>query len=108
MELCEGMTIKIFPDTDVDAYVRYIHDCGYKCYRRSEFIRIGRKLHEPIDKEARARKLREARKFSGLTRKQVAEKMKIKPETIYSWEIGRTYPNKKHREELSALYCVQL
>lgn len=108
MNLYEGMTIKTFPETDVDAYVRFIHDSGFKCYVRSGFIRIGTRTHEPIDREARARKLRQARKLNGLTRAEVAEKIHVNEETLYSWEIGRTYPSKKNLQKLIDLYCVQL
>ena len=108
MELYEGMTIKIFPETDKDAYVRFIRDNGFKCYLKSDCIRIGTRTHEPIDKEARARKLRQARKLNGLTRAEVAEKIHVSKDTLYSWEIGRTYPSKKNLQKLIDLYRVQL
>lgn len=108
MELYEGMTIKIFPETDKDAYVRFIRDNGFKCYLKSDCIRIGRKIHEPVDKEARARKLIQARKLNGLTRAEAAEKIHVSKDTLYSWEIGRTYPNKTNQERLKELYQVSL
>ena len=108
MELYEGMVIKLFPDTDRDAYVKLVRDSGYKCYLKGYSLRIGRKIHEPVDQEARARKLRQARKLNGLTRAQVAEIIHVSKDTVYSWEIGRTYPNAKNILLLKELYRVDL
>jgi len=104
----EGLVIHTFKDTDVDAYVRMIRDEGFKCYVRTDYLIVGEKLYNPVNKEERARRLRQARKLNGLTRKQVSEQINVKEETIRSWELGRTYPIERNLRKLRDLYRVDL
>lgn len=102
----EGLVIHTFKDTDIDAYVRMIRDEGFSCYIRTNYLVVGKQIYKPVDKEERARKLRQARRMNGLTRKEVSEKINVKEETIRSWELGRTYPKEKNLKKLRDLYRV--
>lgn len=50
--------------------------------------------------------LKTARKNTGLTQAQVAEKFKVSIRTVTSWETGEKLPRSNRLNELAALYGV--
>ena len=52
-------------------------------------------------------RLRAARKNTGLTQQEVAERLKVSPQSVRNWEAGRHEPTRKAIETLAALYGVQ-
>ena len=50
--------------------------------------------------------LRAARVNAGLKQTDVAEKLGITPETLSSWERGRTFPNVEQITRIEKLYGV--
>ena len=55
---------------------------------------------------AMAYRLAEARKNTGLTQAQVAEKLYITTQSVSSWECGNSVPDTEKLPELAALYGV--
>ena len=55
---------------------------------------------------AMAYRLAEARKNTGLTQAQVAEKLYITTQSVSSWECGNSVPDTEKLPELAALYEV--
>ena len=56
--------------------------------------------------ETLAERLAEARKNSGLTQGQVAEKLYISTQSVSSWECGNSIPDTEKLPELASLYGV--
>ena len=54
------------------------------------------------------RKLRDARKNSGLTQESVAELLGVSRQTVSNWENGRSYPDIGSVVKMSELYSVSL
>lgn len=52
--------------------------------------------------------LKEARKNSGLTIAQIAEKMGKNRSTIMSWESGKTFPTLLQAKALSEFYKISM
>lgn len=50
--------------------------------------------------------LQAARVNKGLTQAEVAERLKITPETLSRWEKGKSFPNVPQITELEKLYGV--
>lgn len=106
MEIFEGMEIKIFPETEKEAYIRLIHENGFHCHIKRDRIIVGNRLRDPVDKAEGAKRIKDARKLNGLTRQQAASRLGISRDTLVDWEMGRRYPNKKNRLRLAELYHV--
>ena len=52
--------------------------------------------------------LREKREASGLSRADVAEFLRVSPETVKFWEIGFRRPNIERLESIAKLYQVEV
>ena len=52
--------------------------------------------------------IKNARKASGLTQKQVAEKLSVVESCYANWEQGRTEPNIETLRKLSKLFDISL
>ena len=97
----EGMVIKIFPDTDVESYTRYIRNRGYHYNVDKEHIYVLCRVYDSIDKVKLGRKLRLARIDKHMSRELMAIRIGVKPDSITQWENGRRKPT----EINLARYC---
>lgn len=89
----QGMTIKIFPDTDVDAYRRYIKDCGYSSSVHKDYIKVGKPLRfNAIDSVKLGKILKKVRTYKRITRARLSELISVDEDTIYRWETGIRKP----------------
>ena len=52
--------------------------------------------------------LEQARKLSGLSRKEVGQRIQVDMGTVRNWEIGKTVPDAKQFAKLCQLYGVAL
>lgn len=101
MKFRKGQQIRIFKDTDTEAYARWIHDEGYNYKVGSEYITILGLRKRTIDPLKLARTLRIARKKKGIRREDLCEAIGVKYETLFWWEIGRSKPRADNLEK----YC---
>lgn len=108
MELRTGMKIKIFPETDAEAYVRMIKEHGYTATIYRDHITIGmrRKTNE-LDKEKLARLIRTKRRAAGKTREEVAAELHTVTKNIFEWEIGTKQPKKENLEKLIKILYIE-
>ena len=84
-----GMKIKIFEDTDVDAYVDYIEECGYECHVKSGYILIGdRKCGFSIDREKLGKILESTRKKKRISREKMSQIVGISESLLFYIEHG--------------------
>lgn len=95
-----GDKIKIFPDTDIYAYMMMIHDMGYQCKKIKDFIIVGERYRLEIDHKEVARTIRHFRKRAKMSQKQLAEEIGVGIETVMNWEVGVSLPSKFNEELL--------
>lgn len=89
----QGMTIKIFPDTDVGAYRRYIKDCGYSSSVHKDYIKVGKPLRfNAVDAAKLGKILKKVRTYKRITREELSELIEVDENTIYRWETGTRKP----------------
>lgn len=101
MKFKKGDKIRIFKDTDKEAYGRWLRDEGYTYSIGSEFITITGKTKYTLDALKLSRTLRLARKRKGITREDLSDAMGVCYDSVFSWEIGRQTPKKNNLEK----YC---
>lgn len=102
----EGMKIKMFPDTDVQAYVDLVKAHGFCVRVANNYVIVGkRKDNKNIDY---ARIIRNARKENGLSRNQLADRIGVREGTIFNWEIGQTKPSETNINKLRIILGVEL
>jgi len=99
--ISEGMKIKVFEDTNIDAYKDLINDLGFRCKLKGEYLIVGAPYKRQL-KFAVGKSIKEARLNSGLTVEEVAKKVNVLYETVCNWEIGESIPNETNREKLKA------
>ena len=88
----EGMIIKTFPDTDVHAYVRWIRENGFKADIYRDYIRVGKRRRNDIDRNEMARLIRTSRKARKLTREELSIRLGVSVDSVYAWEKGERIP----------------
>lgn len=96
----EGMKIKIFPETDVKAYVELVKSNGFRYKVTKTHIIVGKQVHEEEEMKDFARRLRRARRDHNYSRRQLADKIGVLENTIYNWEIAYTTPCEKNQKKL--------
>lgn len=93
MKLKEGMTIRTFPETDVNAYKLMIEREGFRAIVHSDYLEVGENIKKlVINRETFPRELRTARKAAKLTRQELADKIGVSKDSVYAWEIGKRLP----------------
>ena len=102
MKFKKGEQIKIFENTDVDAYVRLIRNAGYKYKVGSEYIKVGERNRLTLDRMKVGRMLRIARKKRGISREALSEAIGVLDKTMFEWERGYRVPCEMNLEK----YCA--
>lgn len=98
----QGMIIKIFPDTDIEAYRRYIRECGYSSSVHKDYLKVGKPLNNRgLDPAKLGKILLKLRTYKRLDRQTVAKKIGVSEDAIYVWETGRRVPKDSHL----TIYC---
>ena len=96
----EGMKIKIFPETDVNAYTDFIKSKGYSYKVNGNYIMIGKKTNKEEERRDFAKRLRTARREHKYSRRILADKIGVRENTIYNWEIAYSSPSDKNYKKL--------
>lgn len=97
MTFFTGEKIKIFPNTNVSAYMRAIKEEGFEVEREDDYIIVGTKLKHLQEVDVLPSTIRYARKRKGLTRKQLADMCEVTKQTVMNWEYGYTTPRELDR-----------
>jgi len=102
MNLRKGEKIKVFSNTDVQAYIDYFDSIGLNSKLDGEYIVItgysNRKYHNDARFKDFAKlkdigeRIKDIRKKMYFSIEELAEEIGTKPITIDAWECGRTIP----------------
>ena len=85
----EGMEIKVFPDTNIQAYIKMINDEGYDAFYQNNKIYVGKQIKSDF-----AIDLSKARKKKNMSIQQMADKLQISYTTLLSYEKDKRTPGK--------------
>lgn len=100
MALYEGERIKIFPETDVRQYERWIAMQGFTFKKSGDYLVIVKKVLAEFDEKRFAQMLVHRRKLKGISREEMANKVGVTEYTAWTWEIGRAMPNAYNLERI--------
>lgn len=92
MLLQENERIKVFPETDVDAYIRYFRNQGYSCKLEGNELVIGKKIRLTYDSIKLGELIHSKRNARKITRGQFADMLGVTVIAVFKWEIGQRKP----------------
>ena len=93
-KLFVGEKIKIFPETDVKQYGRWIKSQGFTFVKKEDSLVIIGKTSPQYDKKLFALILTHRRKLKGFSVDKLAERIKVNKYTVSNWEKGEIMPSK--------------
>lgn len=102
----EGERIKVFSDTNVDAYLRYFRQRGFSCRLEDNEIVIGKKVVWHYDSEKLGNLIYSKRRAKEMTRGQFAEIMEVTPNSVFTWEIGRFVPREYYLTKIQEILDI--
>ena len=85
----EGMEIKVFPDTNINDYIKMINDEGFDAFYQDGKIIVGKQLKSDF-----AINLCKARRKARLSRRELADKLQLSYTSIKDFENGTKNPSK--------------
>ena len=96
----KGDRLKVFPDTDIDAYIDYFDSIGLNSKLDGNYIVItgyNYKKYQHRGKDWKklkeiGQRIRSIRKHMYFGVEEIAEEIGVKPITIDAWESGRIVP----------------
>ena len=106
MALFEGERIKVFPETNVEQYGRWIEMQGFTFGRSGDYLIVLSKKFPKYDKKLFAHILTHRRKLKGLTMEQVAEAVEVEKYTVWTWEMGRFMPCRYNLDKLMKILDI--
>ena len=89
----EGEKIKIFPDTDVGTYTRWIRKEGFTYQVNLNDIEILKKVSKTVSPKLFGRLIREKMYIYKLNSDELADIIQVNKDTLLNWELGFTIPN---------------
>lgn len=93
MDLNTGDKIRIFENTDVDSYRRFIKEQGFRARLKGDYLIIGEPYARSEKKSIEyGKQIRRARRDNSMTRQELADAVGVTTETVFKWEIGRQIP----------------
>ena len=105
--IVQGMKIKIFPDTNVQAYKDMIYDEGYFCSLEGEYLVVGRPFKNMSQKTWFSYRFNEWRVRARLSKKEAAEMFGVLKPTIDRWESGATLPSSECRPTITEITGIE-
>ena len=94
--LYEGERIKIFPETQVEAYKTWINDEGFACKIRRDYIEVGKRInHRKFNEVKLGILISSRRKAKGWNRYKLARSVGVHEGTVTNWEIGIREPKRE-------------
>ena len=106
MALHEGERIKMFPDSDVRQYGRWINQQGFNYKRSGDYLIVLSNNTPKYDRKLFAHILKHRRKLKNLTLEDVANKLEVTEYTVWTWEIGRFMPRKYNLDNLMKILDI--
>lgn len=101
MTFFTGEKIKVFNETDTEAYIRAIREDGFKVKQKGEYLIVGERDKRQYGKkdwgklDCIGNRIHNIRKQMYFTTEELAEEIGTKAITIEAWEDGRTIPKGK-------------
>lgn len=101
MTFFTGEKIKVFKETNTEAYIRVIREDGFKVTQKGEYLIVGERYKRKYGKkdwgklDCIGNRIHSIRKQMYFTTEELAEEIGTKANTIEAWEEGRTIPNGK-------------
>ena len=92
MALFKGERIKVFPETDVKSYTRYIEHKGYEYSIEGNEIVVGKKVKQIYNSEELGKLIFYKRLKKKMDRTELGKKLEVTGYAVYTWEIGRYQP----------------
>ncbi len=92
MYLYENERIKVFPETDVEAYIRYFRNQGYTCHLEGDEIVIGKQIRLTYNYQGLGSLIYKKRTEKDISRGYFAKMVEVNVDTVYKWEIGQRMP----------------
>ena len=109
MELQKGDRIKIFPETNVAAYVSMIHDYGFNCQVvKRKYIEIGEPFKINKEKLRTGRIIYKAMFDKNINVEELSNTIGVSENTIDNWLFGRNTPDKYNRQKLKEILGVEI
>ena len=93
MELKEGMSIKMFDNTNRTSYMKLINDEGFECKEYRDRLVVGRRIKPKYDKKKLGDILLRARCKKQIKRNDMAERVWVSSAVLRMWEIGKNMPS---------------
>ena len=90
--LLAGDRIKIFPETDVKSYLRWIKGQGYLCSVKGDEIVVGHKFILKYNAEELGKLIFKKRMKKKMSIGDFADAVEVTAVTVFDWEIGRKQP----------------
>ena len=106
MRISQGMTIKIFPDTSVKTYQKFIKEYGFTSTVYKDRIVVGEPLRQ-IDRTELGKLIKKKRARKKMTQKDLAERLCIRQITVSDYESGTTQPRKDIMEDLKKILNIK-
>lgn len=106
MRISQGMTIKIFPDTSVKAYQKFIKEYGFTSTVYKDRIVVGEPLRQ-IDRRELGELIKRKRARKKMTRTDLAARLQIREVTVFDYENGTTQPRKDIMEDLKKILNIK-
>lgn len=98
-----GDRIKMFPDSDVDAYMRLVESYGFRSSYKNGYVTVGKAYNDPVDKKTFAERIIRERKKLKLDQNEFAEYLGVSKTTICNWELGNRLPDEYNRQQLKKI-----
>lgn len=98
----EGERIKLFENTDVNAYIGLVNDMGFHAKLIGNYLYIGKPIkynRGTVDLVKLGNRIRRARKEKGIDRTALAKLMNVDTQTVYNWERGCQCPKEYEKLE---------
>ena len=92
MCLYENERIKVFPDTDVEAYIRYFRNQGYLCQLEGDELVIGKRVRLTYKSTKLGKLIYDKRNAKQIPRGKFADMLGVTVDTVFKWEIGQRKP----------------
>lgn len=106
MSLHEGERIKVFPDTDVHQYGRWINTQGFNFKRSGDYLIVLSNKTPRYDRKLFAHIFKHRLKLKNISREEISKKLEVTEYTVWTWEIGRFMPRKYNLDKLMNLLDI--
>lgn len=98
--LFSGERIKVFSETDIRMYEKWIESQGFSYKFDGDYLVVLGKDNPQYDKGLFSKVLNHRMKLRGISKEELAEKIGVTEYTIFTWRIGRFMPKADNLENI--------